>query len=90
MTSEPLGERVAALETEVEHLQRWQLKVTDDVLPDIAKSLDKMADEFREIRERVMTRSTDYGWIVRILYFVLQGVITPSALLWLGYLISNR
>ena len=75
--------RVERLEEEVEEM-------TKTLLPEQNRTITELAQQMRDVRDKVMTRSTDVGWLMRIASFVMQGVITPIALLWLGWVLSHR
>lgn len=84
------GNTIQKLVFSVDAVEREQTDMSEQVVPAIRKTLEQQAVEISGINKKLMSTGIDFGWVMRILTFVLSGVITPLALLWMGYLISQK
>lgn len=74
----------------VERLEEDVHVMAKSLLPEQNRTIGVMADEMRSIREKVMTRSTDVGWVMRIVGFATRDLLTPILLAVIIYFLLGK
>lgn len=84
------GNKLQRVMMQVEAVEKDVRAMEESVIPQINHTIKDLAKEQVDIRAILTASRTDLGWVLRILTFVMTGVVTPLALLWLGYLIAGK
>lgn len=69
------GERIAKLEVRVEAVEGTMEAMTTRTMPELRRTLETQAEELRKIRAKTERQGLDFGWMMRILTFILLIVV---------------
>jgi chromosome segregation ATPase len=73
----------------IDRLEEDQESMITKVLPTQSEAIKALEKELAQIRDKVLTRSTDVSWLTRILAWTLQ-LAQAAGLIYVAYLVSHH